>query len=139
MIKLFFFILLISCASKKLPVNARVTEKQFATSQEARNFVKNRFNYLKLLFEQSHDPYYNTPKWEADCLTHNQIGKIQEKEGSSWFISDLIVNQNGDVGFCSGTQTEITILHCPEEKKIYEIRCMPRECAAFISCPPKSL
>lgn len=133
MIKYFFFFLLFSCATAKLPTTAKVTEKNFSTAEEARHFVKNRLTYLRLLFEQSFDPYYNTPKWDPACLVANQIGKLQEKNGSLWFVSRLFLNENGDVGFCSGKMTEITLLHCPGEKKTYEIHCLPGECGHLSS------
>ncbi len=134
MIKSLLLLLLVACSSISLPDSARLTQKTFSNPQEARNHIKNRFNYLHLLFEQSLDPYYGTPKWDAPCLAQNSIGPLLEKDGSIWFVSHMLTNENGDVGFCRGMPVEIILLHCPDEKKAFEIRCPPGDCEKIISC-----
>ena len=131
MIKLFILSLLISCASsleKKLPANTTVITKEHASAKEARNFVRNKWNYLFLLFEQSHDPYYGTPRWQEECLKKNTIGKIHENKGNLAFLSRFLLDEKKEPGHCEGVDTEVIFLYCANQSVSYEIHCLPGTC-----------
>lgn len=140
MIKFFIFFLLISCAHQKkdLPADAIVLTKNFSSSKEARNYVRNKWNYLFLLFEQSFDPYYNTPKWPLACLQKNQLGKIYEQSRGIIFTSTFLLNENKEPGHCQGLSTEVIFLHCQDSLSALEIHCSPGQCKHLLSsdiCP----
>lgn len=131
MIKFLFLFLLFSCAHEKksnLPTDAQMTIKKFSSSKEARNQIRNKWNYLFLLFEQSHDPYYGTPKWPLPCLEQNKQGKLTEENGHSFFISTFLLNENKETGYCTGTPTEVIFLHCQDSLNVHEIHCRPGSC-----------
>lgn len=133
MIKLLSFLLLFSCAHgiKTLPPDAQVTTKKFASVKEARNHIRNRWNYLFLLFEQSHDPYYGTPKWPLPCLEKNKQGKLIEENGNLFFISQFLLDEKNEPGQCTGKSTEVIFMHCQDSLNVHEIHCTPGTCASL--------
>lgn len=133
MIKIFFLFALFSCAheKKELPRDAQITKKNFSSAKEAKNHVRNRWNYLFLLFEQSHDPYYGTPKWSLPCLEKNKQGKLQEENGHTYFHSNFLLNEKNEPGHCTGKSTEVILLHCQDSLNVHEIFCSPGSCASF--------
>ncbi len=140
MIRILSLLILFSCAHKvvKLPADAKITAKPFSSAKEAKNNVKNKWNYFHFLFEQSHDPYYGTPKWTADCLAKNVQGKLIEHQGNTFFISQFLLNEKEEVGHCQGKATEVIFLHCQDSLNVQEIYCPPGTCASAIeshSCP----
>ncbi len=143
MIKIFILVLIVGCAHEKvsLPESAKVFTKDFPSAKEAINSVINKRNYLQLLFEQSRDPYYGTPKWPEECLKQNTFDKLQHENGNSLFIAHLILNEKGDAGHCQGNETEIIYLHCKDEAKSHEIHCPPGSCQGILRgnpCPIKN-
>lgn len=142
MIKILALIVLTSCATKvvTLPKSAKVTTKTFASSKEAKNFVKNKWNYINILYEQSRDPYYGTPRWPEDCLKKHTFGKILEQHGNTFFLSTLLVNDKNEPGDCQGKAVDMAWLQCKDQSSVYEIICGPGECAKLIegnACPLK--
>lgn len=143
MIKIFLALLIISCASSRkvsFPSTAEITVKDFSSAKEAQNFIRNKWNYFTLLFEQSHDPYYGTPKWPADCLKTNNFSKVQEAFGNVFFDSQLFLNNSKEPGFCSGNLRDVIFLHCKDEPRIHEIVCPAGTCRNLLQknpCPVK--
>lgn len=139
MIRIFFFAFILSCASvpkKSPPPGAFVLTKTHTTEKDARNSIRNKWNYIFLLFEQSHDPYYGTPKWSPECLKNNSLGKIKETNGNVFFLSRLILNDSKEPGHCVGTDTTVIFLHCARELKTYEIHCSPGTCEKSFEINP---
>ncbi|MES2527251.1 MAG: hypothetical protein V4598_09190 [Bdellovibrionota bacterium] len=140
MIRILSLLFLFSCAHKvsTLPTEAKVTTRTFPSAKEARNNVRNKWNYIHFLFEQSHDPYYGTPKWPATCLAKNVQGKLTENQGNIFFISHFLLNEKDEVGHCQGKATEVIFLHCQDSLNVQEIHCAPGACASAFqsqSCP----
>ncbi len=133
MISLLIFLSLFSCAHQKsaLPEHARITTKKFPSAKDAKNNLRNRWNYLFLLFEQSHDPYYGTPKWSVACLEKNKQGKLTEDSGNTFFVSQFLLNEKHEPGHCTGASTEVILLHCKNSLNVHEIHCTPGNCASF--------
>lgn len=107
MIKLLpLFCLLLACASKKSidqvssPVPPVIKRISVASTAEAKKYIQNQRNFLVLLFEQSRDPYYGTPKWSEDCLKQNQIGDIRETETYIALQAKLILRYM-EPGYCA--------------------------------------
>lgn len=135
-----FLFVLFACAtqSAQLPTSAAVKTKTFASAKEAKNFVRNKWNYLQILFEQSRDPYYGTPRWPEECLKQHVFGKLQEKGQATYFVSRLLLNSEKAPGDCRGTPADVIYLHCGEESVVREIVCAPDSCRGFLSgklCP----
>ncbi len=131
MIRFFLTFLIISCATPSkttLPEAAEFIIKDFTSPKEAQNFIKNKLNYFSLLFEQSHDPYYGTPKWPHDCLKTNNFSKIREDSGNLLFDSQLFLNDKKEVGFCEGNLRDVIFLHCKDEPRVLEIICPAGTC-----------
>lgn len=143
MTKLFFLFLLFSCATARktsFPENAEIKVREFSSPKEAQNFIRNKSNYLKLLFEQSFDPYYGTPKWPLDCLAKNKISGVEEAQGNVFFSSELIQNPSGEAGFCEGNLRDVIFLQCKDEPRVYEINCPVGTCRNVLAgnpCPVK--
>jgi hypothetical protein len=94
-----FVIALAGCASPSaLPLGLQVTTTDFASEQEASAYLGHQQKYFQLTFEQSHDPYYGTPRWSEDCLRDNQIGSIEKKGGHELIVSQFYYR--GAIGFC---------------------------------------
>lgn len=141
MIRVLLLLMLSSCATSgsSLPENVTVISREHSSVKEARNFIRNKWNYLSLLFEQSYDPYYNTPRWPPACLRQNTIGKIEEQKPHSYFLSRFLLNERKEIGFCDGTETEVVFLHCENALKSYEIHCPPGTCGKVLKDKPCSL
>lgn len=145
MTKFLPLLFLFACASSapratKLPAGAVVVTKSFSTPVEAKNFIRNKWNYINILFEQSHDPYYGTPRWPEDCLKRHEFGKITEASGNSFFLSRLLLNAKNEPGDCQGHPSDVIYLNCKDEALVHEIICPPGTCANLISdnpCPLK--
>ncbi len=142
MIRIFLILLLISCATRKtaLPEGAEIIIKEFSSPKESQNFIKNKWNYFSLLFEQSFDPYYGTPKWPLDCLNTNNFSKIREDSGNLLFDSQLLLNDKKEPGYCEGNLRDVIFLHCKDEPRVYEIVCPAGTCRNVPSqtfCPVK--
>ena len=67
---------------------------------EAKKVMGNKVNFLKMLFEQTIDPYFGTPKWSPACLEINKVGEVLEITKGIQSTSDIILNPGGDPGYC---------------------------------------
>lgn len=142
MIRLLAFLLFTACSSQvvTIPHDAKVTTKTFASVTEAKNYVKNKWNYINILYEQSRDPYYGTPRWPEECLKKHQFGKVMEKHGNTFFLSHLLLNQKDEPGDCQGREADVAYLQCKGQTSVHEIICRPGECSALLegnACPLK--
>ncbi len=142
MIKLIPLLILFSCSTPvvTLPQNAKISTKSFSSPGEAKNFIRNKWNYINILFEQSRDPYYGTPRWPEECLAKHEFGKIQEKFGNTFFSSRLLLNAKNEPGDCQGKPYDVVQLHCKDEAVTHEIICPVGECSVFTEknpCPIK--
>lgn len=139
MIKFILFAFIISCSTSprgSLPQEASVLKKNHSSVKEARNYIRNKWNYIYLLFEQSHDPYYGTPRWSQECLKNNTLGKVRENNGNIFFVSRFLLNDKKEPGFCEGIDTEVIHLHCANDLATYEIHCAPGNCEKIIKSNP---
>ena len=142
MIKLFPLLFLFSCSTSvvSIPKDAKVTSKTFSSPAEARNFVRNKWNYINILYEQSRDPYYGTPRWPEECLKRHEFGKISDHFGNTFFLSRLLLNDKDEPGDCNGKAADVAYLQCKDESSVREIICRPGECAHLLRgnpCPEK--
>lgn len=92
---------------------------------EARRIIQNKFNFLRMLFEQSYDPYYGKPKWAENCLKANTIGSIIESEESIYLHSKLILKDNKE-GFCpedkDTVESNVLMVFCKNSSAVQEYR-----------------
>lgn len=92
---------------------------------EARRIIHNKYNYLKILFEQSVDPYYGQPKWSASCLAENNIGSVVENDVVIFNLSSLVL-KDGKEGFCSSEKNSerknILYVFCTGDDSVNEYR-----------------
>ncbi len=128
---LILFFQLWSCSSsqswkehfKKAEVSKR--EIQTISEQESGAWIQNQNNFIKMLFEQSKDPYYGVPKWTEQCLKENKIGKINKSANAIWAVSELYL-KNGAPGHCSNSSASkkftVIFLYCKEMSKLFEIK-----------------
>jgi hypothetical protein len=82
----------------KIPVSSRA---------EALKYFHNQRNYLVLLFEQSRDPYYGTPKWTDECIKSNVLGRVTETSNMISMISNLYLDKDGNPGLCPESKLAI--------------------------------
>jgi len=125
--KYFFLMLLVACSSpvsKKISANYRplIREIRKESFQASHHSITNRHNYLAALFEQSLDPYYGTKRWSPECLAANQVGFIQSNEQGIYLVSKLLLNPNGEPGYCEGTSTFVAYYRCTDEDALKEAR-----------------
>ncbi len=84
--------------------------------------IRRRQRYLEILYEQSIEPYYGTPKWPEACLRETQIGKIV----NGLAVSMLYLDAKGNPGGCPGTEGSrkifMVMVYCPEKKSVRELQ-----------------
>lgn len=123
MIRIALLLVLFSCSH--LPSGARVKEIPVANEAEAKLVIQNQINFLKSLFQQTKDPYYNVEKWTKACLDANFIGPLDIKDKSISSYSMLYL-KNGEPGHCpyaEGTKLEWLVYHyCQGDKVVKEIK-----------------
>lgn len=137
MIRLIFLVsllLLASCStgsgkkkSFKETINmasVQVSSKDVSSKQEAKAQIIGFRNYLKLLFEQSRDPYYGSLKWPEACLDMNRIGEVMDTGSSIYLANELILNHQGNPRHCSGPIQYHLQFFCDKENKIYTYKFM---------------
>ena len=94
--------------------------------KEAGHQIQNHINFLNLLYEQSVDPYYNTPKWTPECLAATKIGKMEQFAPNLQSVSELYLDEAGAVGQCPqnryAIKSKLIYLYCENEKQLYEIK-----------------
>jgi hypothetical protein len=94
------------------------------SAEEAKNIMNNKISFLKLLFQQSTDPYFGIPKWTSQCLEANKIGEIISTSKGISSRSRLVL-LDGNTGFCPGqpgsSYHEVIQFHCLSTKEVTEI------------------
>lgn len=136
-IALFFFC--VSCA--QLPENAKIRRIPVEGEGQARAVIGNQVSFLKDLFKQSYDPYYNLPKWDTQCLAANQIGQSPEATSALRSVSELWL-KNNEAGYCPGkdnsVRSYVIFEYCPGEGAVVEVK-VPAEKASALKeasiCP----
>lgn len=125
LISLCFLFCLISCTTSAKK-NLHYKSIPATDKAQARSIIQNHLNFLHLLFEQSQDPYYNVPKWTAECLEENKIGPLTESEKSVQAISVLYVNSLNEVGQCSRSPRTfpayVIYIYCNKTHEVREIK-----------------
>lgn len=134
MIKALFPLLLLAACSSMESLEKKIHGMQpiqmksipVASRLEAKKYIQNQRNYLVLLFEQSRDPYYGTPKWNAECLKANKIGEITDTPSYMIFSSRLFLDQQGAAGFCyqdtSIVYGQQVIVYCEGDKVVRDMK-----------------
>jgi len=94
---------------------------------EAKKVMIGRHNYLRLMFEQSRDPYYGHPKWTDTCLQSNKIGTVSDMS----LVSELYVDGNGNPGFCPENPMALKayeiFFYCKKESSVYQVTIPQKE------------
>lgn len=75
-----------------------------------------------MLFEQSRDPYYGTPKWPEECLKANVIGERKSVGAALISVSQLVLDSKGLPGHCAGTSHTVVMLYCDGQSVIQELK-----------------
>lgn len=131
MIRYLPLFLLIACSSTPIARKIReshnpiIKEVNVSSRVEAKKYIHNQRNYLVLLFEQSRDPYYGTPKWNEHCLRDNRIGDVEETKEAIFLSSRLFLNQEGSAGFCFGGDAKYgqhVIIYCEGSEKVLDMK-----------------
>jgi hypothetical protein len=127
-------LILVSCSTtsktswKTLKNEAKYQEKLIpvTSKDEARKVINNKVNFIKMLFEQSKDPYFGTPRWTEQCMSINKIGSVTEFPNGIQAISVLILDHTGEPGFCNDkpnqAQSSLIYLFCDGMKNVLEIK-----------------
>jgi hypothetical protein len=95
MIKSLYFLglLILSSCTTRIPLGAMrdalIRKYPVNDRTEALALIQSRYNYLKLLFEQSREPYYGENKWTEECLKENVVGPIEDNNSSISMNSGL--------------------------------------------------
>ncbi len=132
MTKIFLLLLLTACSTgqsleKKIQGMSFLEKKSIPVFSrlEAKKYIQNQRNYLVLLFEQSRDPYYGTPKWSEECLRENIIGDVKEERQHIIFSSMLYFDKTGSAGFCSVNKSasagQRIVIYCEGDKNVKDM------------------
>lgn len=92
------------------------------SKEQASMVINNEITFLKDTFIQSREPYYGGLRWSPECLADNVIGNIIEDEKTIRVQSRLILNENGDPGFCTGEKNIMILLFCDGDKFVREYK-----------------
>ncbi len=125
--RLFFFtVLFVGCAisAKKSALPRVVSEKTFEAASETSGteLLRRKQRYLEILYEQSIEPYYGTPKWAESCLKETQIGKVSRGMAISTLYLDAKANPGGCPGVDGNKKVILVFAHCLEKKVVRELR-----------------
>lgn len=121
-----------ACSTKKALIDIARDNPSFVIEKisspeekKAIDFFINQKNFLTLLFEQSHDPYYGTPRWSDECLLENQIGEIKTTDEGIFMHSVLYLNKKNEAGFCSNSslveKRHLVIYYCNRAREFIKI------------------
>ncbi len=80
-------------------------------SVEAEEILNRKYQYHLLLFEQSFDPYYGTPRYDEACLKENIVGKVMKTSRALILPMTLALNSQFEAGFCTNSTTQSSSLH----------------------------
>lgn len=93
---------------------------------EARRVITLKTNYMRLLFEQMHEPAFGVPKWSEECLKANKIGQARIAGEEISAISELFVHYNGSLGHCEEGprvfKAHHILVYCPVYKEVIEYK-----------------
>ena len=126
-------LLLFACSTSKSNLKTFKNEANYqeklipvSSKEEARKVINNKVNFLKMLFEQSKDPYFGTPRWSDHCLSINKVGSVTESQKGIQAISVLILDHTGEPGFCNDkrneAQSRLIYLYCDGMNNVLEIK-----------------
>jgi len=132
MTRFLLLLLAFGCASQKTDTKKYfISTKDFASPEEASAYLTNQRRFFLLTFEQSHDPYYGTPRWSAQCLKENAIGEIRHSHGHEIFASHLYYR--GSVGHCSSDPMAsliwLVLVKCAGQRQVKTIQCAEQACS----------
>lgn len=116
LITFFLMIFIAGCSNleyREIPVTSKA---------QASMVINNEITFLKDTFVQSREPYYGGLRWSPECLADNTIGNIIEDEKTIRVQSRLILDKNGDPGFCAGEKNIMVLLYCDGEKFVREYK-----------------
>ena len=124
MIRLYPLIfILVSCSAvPTLPRNRTIRKIPVDSRDQAVKVVDNHVRFLKMLFQQSRDPYYGKLKWPEECLKANQVGERIEVGEVLVSNSLLLLDSRGVPGNCDGSKHTVIMLYCPGAKDVQDIR-----------------
>jgi hypothetical protein len=128
MTKFILLFLMVACSTKSTHVtlaylvNAKIKLIDVSSPEQGNSVIDNHLRFLKLLFEQSRDPYYGKYKWTKECLAENVIGRREEFDGHMVATSVLFLDENGKPGHCSGTKYTVSLVYCSEGKFVIEMK-----------------
>ena len=133
-INIFYISLLFFTSCSSLPPNTIVRKIEAEDLTQAKNVVTNHVQFLKTLFIQTRDPYYNVLKWSDECLSENSIGEILEKDNSLVSKSVLFM-KNNEPGYCSNNldaiKTHLIYKYCDQQKAVLELKIHDEEIGDF--------
>jgi hypothetical protein len=132
-------VLFVSCASNSLKSELGSLSKRpdyhqklipVSSRDEAFKVIGNKTNFIKMIFEQTVDPYFGTPRWSEYCLGINQIGNVIESNNGIQSTSLLYLNKEGEPGFCNDRpellHSYVIFLYCEGMKDVLEMRFIKR-------------
>ena len=99
-------------AATAVPEDVTIKKIAVESRDQAKKVLGNHQRYLKLLFEQSRDPYYGKFKWSEDCLKKNVIGTIVETKTSLLVQSELLLDSTRKPGVCVGKRYSYGMIFC---------------------------
>jgi hypothetical protein len=108
-------------------LDAHVVNSYPANSfSEAKKVINLKTSYMRLLFEQSHEPVFGTPKWTDECIKANNIGDAHIDGEEIYAISELFVHFNGSLGHCHEGprvfKAHHILVYCPVYKEVIEYK-----------------
>lgn len=125
LIIIFFSCCLISCTTNPKK-NFKIKSIPAYDKKQARSIIQNHINFLQILFKQSHDPYYNVPKWSSQCLKENEIGELIESETKLQSNSLLYLSKTHEVGYCSQAEgtylAHVIYIYCEKKNEVLEMK-----------------
>lgn len=97
---------------KQMLSNRPITtiSQQVSGASEAEEILNRKYKYHQLLFEQSFDPYYGTPRFDEACLKENVVSKVIKSNRALILPMTLALNSQHEAGFCSGSSTQLSSL-----------------------------
>jgi hypothetical protein len=97
-----------------------------SSTEDAKKYFEKTEKFLKLIFEQSKNPFTAYPRWTDQCLAENIIGTIKEEEKHITMESSLLMNYFGSIGNCSNSSYAkkgvYLILYCKGSQEILEFK-----------------
>jgi hypothetical protein len=119
---LMFFLLVSACSSPTSKTSGDLKQmlsgrplttitQPVSGSTEAEEILNRKYQYHLMLFEQSFDPYYGTPRYDEACLKENIVGKVMKTNRALILPMTLALNSQFEAGFCTNSTTQASSLH----------------------------